>query len=324
MSRRGGGEVAVWGLMSEIVVIGSLNADLVVGVERAPVGGETVVGRSLVEHCGGKGANQAYAAGKLGGKVAMIGRIGEDGYGERQVANLRAVGVDTEGVRAIEGVGTGTAVVLVDASAENRIVVIPGANAAFGQEEMEEEGSLLRGARYALFQLETTMEGTLAGLRAARKHGVVTVLDPAPAQPLTNEMLGLVDYLTPNVSELRTLTGDALADDVDEERIARAARRLILAGAGKVVAKLGAAGALLVDGSAATRVFGYKVEAVDTTAAGDCFNAAFAVGLCRGMEEVEAIDFACAAAGLGVTRHGAQSGMPSLAEVEKVRRKTLA
>lgn len=302
--------------MSEIVVIGSLNADFVVKVESAPGGGETVTGESLNIYCGGKGANQAYAAAKLGGSAAMIGRVGDDAHGAAQIQNLESVGVSIEGIQAIGGSVTGSAFIVVDAEAENRIIVVPGANGAFSREAFEEEESVLEGAFLALLQLESPLETVAAALEAARGRGVKTILDPAPAQALTNEILERVDYLTPNVSELRALTGDPLPDEDEEKRIALLGRRLIEAGAGKVIVKLGAAGAFLIDGSEASRVNGYKVDAVDTTAAGDCFNAAFAVALGRGDSEVEAIRFACAAAALSVTRSGAQESMPSLKEVK--------
>lgn len=307
--------------MSDIVVIGSLNADFVVTVKSAPGGGETVTGESLTLYCGGKGANQAYAAAKLGGSVAMIGRVGDDAHGAAQIRNLESAGVAIKGIQSIGGATTGSAFIVVDAEAENRIIVVPGANGAFCREAFAEEASLLEGASLALLQLETPLETVAAALDAARGQGVKTILDPAPAQALTNEILERVDYLTPNVSELRALTGDPLPDEADEKRIALLGRRLIEAGAGKVIVKLGAAGALLIDGSEASRVSGYKVDAVDTTAAGDCFNAAFAVALGRGDREVEAIRFACAAAAVSVTRPGAQESMPSLKEVKALQKK---
>ena len=302
--------------MSDIVVVGSLNADFVVNSERVPVAGETVIGTSLESYCGGKGANQAYAAAKLGGSVSMLGRVGEDADGLRQIENLSAVGVCIDGIQKVKDVATGSAFVVVEASGENRAIVIPGTNGTYGAKEFAEHESKLEGARYLLLQLETTLEATVAGLKAARRYNVTTILDPAPAQPLDRETLGLVDFLTPNLSELRALTGESLADVEDEKSIVRAARRLIEAGAGKVVAKLGAHGAMVVESDSAYRVAGYKVKAVDTTAAGDCFNAAFAVALCRGEGDLEAVRFACAAAAVAVTRPGAQQGMPSLLEVQ--------
>jgi len=227
------------------------------------------------------------------------------------------VGVSTDGIQVVPDVATGSAVVVVDASGENRAIVIPGTNGTYGAKEFEAHAGLLEGARYVLLQLETTLEATVAGLHAARRYRAVTVLDPAPAQPLDRETLGLVDVLTPNLSELRALTGEPLPDEKDEASIVRAARRLIEAGAGKVVAKLGSGGAMIVTQDQAYRVKGYKVNAVDTTAAGDCFNAAYAVGLCSGKDDRESVRFACAAAAVAVTRPGAQQGMPSLRDVEQ-------
>lgn len=301
--------------MKDIIVMGSLNADFVVTVDRPPYGGESLVGRAMTLYSGGKGANQAYAASRLGGSVGMIGCVGADEYGAKQIENLESAGVSTKGIHCLEGVGTGIAFVVVDAAGENRAIVIPGANGSFDAKAFAAKEALLKGARYVLLQLETTLESTVAGLKAARRYGVTTVLDPAPAQPLDNAILGFVDILTPNLSELRTLTGEALEDVEDEEQIVGAARSLVKAGAGKVVAKLGAGGAMVVDHNRWYRIKGYTVNAVDTTGAGDCFNAGFAVALCCGREEQEAVRFACAAAAVSVTRPGAQQGMPSLSDV---------
>lgn len=305
--------------MSDIVVMGSLNADLVVQVDRAPRSGETVLGKSFSVFNGGKGANQAYAAARLGASVGMIGRVGDDVYGREQVRSLASVGVSTKGIRAIDAEPTGTAVITVDGSGENRIVVVAGANGAFDVASLQQDLGLLRESKYALFQLETPLDTVVEGLRAARAAGVATLLDPAPAQPLSDATLELAEYVTPNLSELRELTDEALEDPNDTMRIAEAARSLIRRGAGKVIVKLGALGALFVAREGQELVPGYKVVAVDTTAAGDCFNAAFAVALSRGDVEGEAARFACAAAALAVTRRGAQAGMPTGAEVAAFR-----
>lgn len=306
-------------VMSDIVVIGSLNADFVLSVERAPVDGETVIGNTMARFCGGKGANQAFAVGKLGASVAMIGRVGDDAYGETQIASLNSAGVSTDCVRRVENASTGTAIVIVEETGENRAIIIPGTNGMLDRREFERDETILDKAKFVLLQIETTLEATVAGLEAARRRGVATILDPAPAQALSSEVLRMVDYLTPNLSELQILVGDTSLEQNDETGIARAARNLIEGGARKVIAKLGSAGALLIDKDSVSRVHGYRVNAVDTTGAGDCFNAAFAVGLLRGQSELDAIDFACSAAAVAVTRWGAQQGMPSCHDVDAFR-----
>lgn len=301
--------------MSDILVIGSLNADIVARVKRAPQAGETVTGDSLAEFCGGKGANQAYAAGRLGGTVAMLGCVGGDERGERQKRNLESVGVSVEWVHMVEGEITGSALIAVEDGGENRIIVIPGANDAYRKDCFEGDQDKLDGARFALLQLETPLETVAAALKAAKARGAVTMLDPAPARPLADDLLVMVDYLTPNLSELRALSGQNIPEGC-EAAIERASRLLLTRGVGKVVAKLGAGGAMLVDETNMHRVAGFEVEVVDTTAAGDCFNAAFAVALCDGKSEVDSLRFACAAAALSVTCEGAQSSLPNREEVE--------
>lgn len=301
--------------MSEVVVLGSLNADLVVSVERAPEAGETVSGTGFMVHNGGKGANQAFAAAKLGGSVSMVGRVGDDDYGCRLVAGLESVGVDTKGVRVLEGVSTGVAAITVEGNGENRIVVVPGANGAFSEDEVSRDAKCFAGAKVALFQLETPLGAVRRALALAREGGCITILDPAPACVLTDVVLGLVDYVTPNLSELSLLSGYDLSGESSEAEIVEASRALLGLGARKVLAKLGERGALLVDSKRVERVYAVSVQAVDSTGAGDCFNGAFAAALSKGMSEVEAAQFACSAASVSVTKAGAQSGVPSLEEV---------
>lgn len=301
--------------MSEIVVLGSLNVDLVVSAKRAPEGGETVPGDGFSVFNGGKGANQAFAAAKLGGDVAMLGRVGDDEYGRTLVEGLAGSGVNTESVRAIDGVTTGVAVITVESSGENRIVVVPGANGAYLAEELDRDSAFFAGAKFALFQLETPMQTVVSGLGIAREQGCITILDPAPAKELSEEMLQLVDFLTPNLSELSVLSGCELGEESSDLEIVSAIQTLLEFGVGSVVAKLGSRGALLVNRSGSHRISAAKVAAVDSTGAGDCFNGAFVAALSRGEDEVEAARFACLAASVSVTRQGAQSSFPSLEEV---------
>lgn len=300
--------------MSDIVVLGSLNVDLVVSAERAPEGGETVPGEGFSVFNGGKGANQAFAAARLGGDVAMLGRVGDDDYGRTLVRGLAGAGTNVEGVRCIGGVTTGVAVITVEKSGENRIVVVPGANGAYLPSELERDAALFSGAKFALFQLETPLETVASGLEKARKQGCITILDPAPARALSEDMLRFVDFLTPNLSELSVLTGSGLGDESSEGEIVSAAESLLDLGVGIVLAKLGSRGALLVERSGSQSISAAKVAAVDSTGAGDCFNGAFAAALSRGEEVSAAARFACVAASVSVTRQGAQSSFPSLEE----------
>ncbi len=278
--------------MSELVVVGSLNMDLVVKCGRIPVPGETVLGNGFAMVPGGKGANQAYAAAKLGkGSVSMIGRVGVDLFGEKLKANLASVGVDVGEVLETTVAPTGVATITVDERGQNSIVVASGANFEWSVGELERLRSVFRGAQYALFQLETPLAIVAALLRMAKEEGVTTILDPAPAQHLSRELLEAVDLLTPNETEALEL-GDL------------AGRRVLL--------KRGARGSRFGD----LEVAAIAVEAVDTTGAGDIYNAALSVALVEGKTMLAAMQFASVAAGLSVMKMGAQPSVPSRAEVD--------
>jgi ribokinase len=275
-----------------LLVVGSLNMDLVVRCGRIPAPGETVLGSGFEMVPGGKGGNQANAAARLSQQgVAMIGRVGRDVFGARLKENLRVAGVDVSGVLEVEGAATGVATITVDEGGENSIVVAGGANFVWDLGELEGLRPRFRGVRFALFQLETPLAVVGRLLRMAKEEGVSTILDPAPAQVLPRELLEAVDLLTPNETEARVL-GDV--------------------GAGKVLLKLGAKGSRF----GAIEVPAIAVEAVDTTAAGDTYNAGLAVGLSEGMGMERAMRFASVAAGISVTRMGAQTSAPSRAEVD--------
>ena len=300
----------------QIVVLGSLNADLVQQVDRLPKPGETVVGGSLETFSGGKGANQAYAAGRMGASVCMIGQVGSDGLASLLLENLRAAGVTTDLVGESDS-PTGTAIILVLPDGENVIVISPGANATLTPERAAERLEVVREGGYLLSQLEIPVESVEKSLAVARERGATTILDPAPARPLSASMLANVDFLTPNETETVTLLGEpgfAMDDDADIEL---AARKLLALGPGTVVLKLGARGCMIATARGSYRVPGFNVTAVDTTAAGDVFNAAFATALAEDQAVPAAARFANAAAALSVTRPGAQNSVPSRREVDR-------
>jgi ribokinase len=297
-----------------VFVAGSLNIDLVMGVERLPREGETVVGSDLMLHPGGKGANQVCAAGRLGGRAAMIGQLGCDPFAAHLLTSLQNAGVDTAGVGTSRH-STGAACIFVLPSGENAIAISPGANASLTPEAAVARLAALQAGDLVLLQLEVPLETVEAVLTYALGRGAVTMLDPAPARPLSREMLRSVTYLTPNQSEAGLLLGnpDLAIESFDDA--ARAADRLLEMGPSVVVLKLGHMGCFLAARDFRGGIEAFPVTAVDTTAAGDTFNGAFAVGLAEGMPAPAAARFACAASAISVTRAGAQSSIPVRSEV---------
>ena len=300
-----------------IVVLGSLNMDFVVAVDHLPAAGETVLGREFRTVPGGKGANQACAAGKLarGAVVRMVGRVGYDIFADQLRASLAAAGVDVSAVAGTRSQPTGVALIQVDKSGQNSIVVASGANFVFPAADVEGTRSSFRGARWALFQLETPLDAVEAALALARGEGSSTMLDPAPAQSLRPELLKLVDILTPNESEASMLLGRA-AGRVAVADAPEIAKALLALGPRAVVLKLGEQGCFYADAAASFASPGFQVNAVDSTAAGDTFNAALAVALTDGLSMPDALRFANAAAAISVTRVGAQASVPSRTEVD--------
>jgi ribokinase len=301
-----------------LVVVGSLNMDFVVSVDRLPAPGVTVLGQDFKLLPGGKGANQACAAGKLGGRsvaVRMIGRVGYDVFADHLKASLSAAAVDVTFVHATRAQATGVALIWVDRQGQNSIVVASGANHELAAADVEAMRKTLRVATLALFQLETPLDTVQAALKLAREEGAMTVLDPAPAQSLPAGLLAQVDILTPNESEALLLCGRPASRVTlaDAPALAEELRKL---GPKAVIHKLGDQGCLLLDGAGPRRFPAYTVEVRDTTAAGDTFNAALAVALAEGKRMEEAIPFANAAAAISVTRLGAQASAPSRAEVD--------
>jgi len=296
-----------------VVVVGSLNMDFVVRADHLPGAGETVLGHGFRTVPGGKGANQAVAAARLAAgrmPVRMIGRVGLDAYGDRLKAGLSGAGVDVSSVSASRTRPTGVAFITVDSGGENQIVVAPGANADLAVADAEAMRRVFRTAGVALFQLETPVAVVAAAMRAAREEGLLTILDPAPSAELPPGFLGLADIVTPNEAEARALAGGGVLTPV------AAAERISASGARTVVLKLGAEGCFALSAGGSFQVPAFAVNAVDTTAAGDTFNGALAVGLAEGLDLASALRFASAAAAISVTREGAQPSVPARAEVD--------
>jgi ribokinase len=303
--------------MAKIVVVGSLNMDLVAISPRLPQPGETIVGTRFLTEPGGKGANQAYAASRLGGDVAMLGRVGEDDHGRRMRSNLAAAGCDVRGVQTTAG-ASGTALILVAGSGQNSIVVVPGANHQYSPADIQRDEHLLTGAQYLLLQLEIPFDTVTIAAQMARQQGALVILDPAPApHSLPLELLQSVHILTPNESEAGRLAGRP-SQNLTLDEAQDIANHLMAAGVKIVVMKLGAQGCLLADGATITRIPAPPVKAVDTTAAGDVFNGALAVARSEGASLQDSCRFAVHAAALSVTRLGAQRSMPGRSELDSL------
>lgn len=299
--------------MSRVLVVGSANMDFTVAVPALPREGETVTGGSFYAGHGGKGANQAVAARRLGAQVRFLGCVGADGQGEQIARQLEAEGIPTDGLIRAADAATGVALIAVDAAGRNQIAVASGANLKLLPAAAAAHEPLFFTAGVLLCQLEIPLESVQWALATARRHGLATILNPAPAQPLPDSLLALVDCLTPNAAEAEALTGLPIDGPA---AAAAAAQRLLARGVGRVVVTLGGEGALVCDGRTAVHHPAFPVEAVDTTGAGDAFNGALAVGLAAGGRWDEILSLANAAAALACTRRGAQASFPSRREVE--------
>lgn len=297
--------------MSNILVVGSLNADLVVQAPRFPQPGETISGNDLQIIPGGKGANQAVAAARQGAAVSMVGRVGGDSFGPELINNLKRNNVDTSGVQIDAGSSTGTAIIVVDSNGQNSIVLSPGGNGRVSDADLESlsfsEYNLL------LLQLEIPIETVLSAARRARASGVKVLLNPAPAYALPDELISLPDFLLPNEGELSLLTDQPVNDMVSAEK---AAKTLLERGAQNVIVTLGDKGALIVSSTQVTHVDTYQVNVVDTTAAGDAFIGGLASALLQNKSLEEAVRYGCACGALATTRFGAQPSLPVREDVE--------
>ncbi len=298
--------------MAHIVVVGSLNMDLVVRTPRLPLPGETILGHDFRTIPGGKGANQAVVAARLGARVSMVGRVGDDAFGRTLLDQMAREGIDITHVRVDEAAPTGIAMITVDNEGQNSIVVASGANFRLTPAQAAAALDTLQPYDVLMLQLESPLDAVMAAARSARDVGARVILNPAPARPLPDALLDAVDVLIPNESEAALLTGMPTQTPAQAEV---AARRLLARELQAVILTLGGAGALVMTENESIHLPPHQVEVVDTTAAGDAFVAGVAVGLGEGMAVVEAARLGNGAGALTVTRMGAQSSFPTREEV---------
>jgi ribokinase len=299
-------------MMSEIVVVGSMNMDLVVKTERVPAAGETLAGEHFETIPGGKGANQAAAIARLGGSVAMLGCVGKDDFGQNLKSNLERLGVVVDPILTSSDLPTGTATIIVEGDGQNRIIIVAGANAAITSRHIDGIDHLLQSARMLVMQFEIPMPTIEYALNAARARGLQTVLNPAPAYKVSPAFLKKVDHLIVNESEA-TLLSEIEVHDHDSAL--KAGRELLGMGCKVVALTLGSKGAMVISADDVIEAPAYDVEVVDTTAAGDAFVGAYAVSVNRGFDLQKTTQFAVAASALAVTKLGAQPSLPTEAAV---------
>ncbi len=298
---------------SLIVSLGGINMDLVTFGPRLPADGETVVADKFVTYAGGKGANQAVAVARMGGRSVMVGRVGDDMFGPELIELLDGAGVDTQAVGVSPNVSSGIAVINVGKAGQNRIVQILGANDTCGESERDALVALLPRTVSLLLQLEVSIDLSTQIAMAAVAQGVEVILDPGPVRPIPPDLYSLVSVITPNETEAEALVGHPIVDLGDAEA---AAAELLARGVKAAVIKMGALGAWWADGKGCGHVPPFPVDAVDTVAAGDAFNGALAVALSEGHQLDEAVRWGCAAGALAVTNVGAQDSMPARGSVE--------
>lgn len=296
-------------MIGRVLVVGSLNMDLVVNAPRLPQAGETILGGNFSTFPGGKGANQAVAAARIGAAVTMVGSVGRDAFGTQLLQTLARDGIDTSSISALEGQPTGIALITVDALGRNTIVVASGANACLTPQHLQQAQSAFAAADVLILQLETPLPTVRAALEAAHRHGCLVVLNPAPACTLDPELLRGVDYLIPNEGEALQVAGSSSLED--------AIQKLSFLGVKNLIITLGAQGALLVTPGGRATFPAFPVNAVDTVAAGDAFVGTFSASLAAGISPQDAIRWANAAAAISVTRHGAQPSLPTRDEVRQ-------
>ncbi len=301
-------------MLKNIVVVGSSNTDMIIKTEKIPKPGETVIGGEFYKAAGGKGANQAVAASRAGGHVALIASVGNDVFGEEAITGFKNDGINIEYIKKDSVNASGIALIFIDKIGENSIVVASGANLNLLESDLKKAQEKISDADVLLMQLETPIETVAAAAKMACSASVKVILNPAPAQSLSDDLLKCISILTPNESEAELLTGIEVKDENDA---AKAAKMLLEKGVDIVIVTLGNHGAFLATKEESKLIPGFKVDASDTTAAGDVFNGALAVAISEKKEIKDAIKFAHAAAAISVTRIGAQPSAPKLTEINE-------
>ena len=292
----------------KVIVFGSINMDLVVTTPHLPQPGETLTGHTFFTAPGGKGANQAVAASRLGAETIMVGRVGNDSFAGPLLANLEANGVDVTHVQTDTDVSSGVAFIAVDDTGENNIIIVPGANGRVDASDVDRLAGLIESSDVLLLQLEVPLTAVIAAAKVASQKQATIILDPAPAQPLPDELITLADIITPNETEASILTGISVIDAVGAET---AVRHLKQQGAKQVMLKMGSTGAIWNSGNTIEHIPAFEVDAIDTVAAGDAFNGGLAAGLCARLPLTAALNWGMAAGGLATTKRGAQEAMPN-------------
>lgn len=301
--------------MGKVTVVGSMNMDLVVKTDEIPKIGETLLGNELLQIPGGKGANQGVAIAKLEKNITFLGKVGKDAFGDELLASMEKAGVNIEHIER-EDISTGIAVINVDKNGNNNIVVIPGANGLVDKEYLHRHLKVFEESEIVVFQLEIPLETVKEGLKIAKKSGKTTILNPAPAMELDDEMISNIDILMPNEHELERISKVKIAD---EESILRGAKVLLDKGINKIIVTLGSKGALYIDNAGSEFFKAYDVEVVDTTAAGDSFIGGFVASYIEDKDIKKAIDMGQRTAALSIQKVGAQSSLPNKKEVENFR-----
>ena len=299
--------------MKRICVVGSLNMDLVVTAEHFPQPGETLMGQEFATYPGGKGANQAVAAGRLQADVRIIGKVGNDSYGNQELQNLKENGVQTFGVGIEPDIASGVAIIEVDGTGENHIIVVPGANKMVDRNFIDSQFDKMVDCDIFLLQLEIPLETVFYTLRKLKENGKTVILDPAPAIILADEFYPQIDYLTPNLTELSIIAETEIVSVTD---LRQSAQKLLKKGVRTIIVKAGKDGAYIINKNGFEHIPGFKIKTIDTTGAGDSFNAGLAVALSQGKELTESIKFANAVGALSTTAKGAQNAMPTLEQVK--------
>ncbi len=298
-----------------VVVLGGINMDLVTISARFPRPGETVVGSRFLTYPGGKGANQAVAAARMGVATAMVGRVGDDVFGPQLIETLRDSGIKVDGVAVAQDTTSGIAVINIDESAQNQIIQILGANDTCGDAEAVRVGQALVNASTLLLQLEVSVDLSLKVAKEAFEQGKTVILDPGPVRHIPSEFFAYCSVITPNETEAQALVGFPV---VDRTSAAQAAEQLLARGVGIAVVKLGAQGVYFANADGGDFVTPFQVDAIDSVAAGDAFNGALAVSLAEGATLEQSVRMAAAAGALAVTKSGAQDSMPYRKEVERL------